>query len=79
MLIVACLEAVALVVLVVLFLHHIQSIQDQAAAERRELANRIQAPDRLPPLDVSLIPLPQDDELDEIDLVGTVMEPKTDG
>src|ERR1035437_2585761 len=48
MIILASLEAVATVIIVFLMLKH-QTVQDQAwTAERRELLERIQRPDRIP-------------------------------
>src|ERR1035437_10446192 len=48
MIILASLEAVAPVIIVFLMLKH-QTVQDQAwTAERRELLERIQSPDRIP-------------------------------
>ena len=75
MAIVAGLEAVALVAVVFLFIRHIQVLQVQAGQERSQLADRIQAPERLP------VPEPvqwnaPDDESDELHLIGTVMAPR---
>ncbi len=71
MTVIACLEAVAVIAVVFLFLRH-QSRQEQAwTLERRELLTRIQRPEMIP------IPAAEpfqfdEREPDEFDLVGTI-------
>ena len=80
MTIIACLEAVALVAVVVLFLRSRASSDAQTAiereswaAERRELLNRVQRPEILPlvPADFKV---PEPSEQDDSHLVGAVLE-----
>lgn len=78
MTIIACLEAVALVAVVFLMLRH-QS--ERAAAHDRQLqslADRIQHPERPQPSAQPWEWPAQDEEPDEIDLVGTIADPKPD-
>jgi hypothetical protein len=46
-------------------------------SERRELTNRVQAPDRLPSVQTADFVLPEV-ELDEFNLVGVISEPSDD-
>ncbi len=81
MIVVTCLLAIALVVIVVAFLHHYrererlwQQVQQEWAAERRELANRIQRPEHIP-VGVSRAWVAPEPEDDEVELVGTIADP----
>lgn len=68
---IAVIEAVALVVVVLAFLWDRRQTEDKWAAERRELLNRVQFPDRMPveaPADFRVPEL----EPDELNLVGTI-------
>lgn len=71
MTVVACLEAVAIVVVVLLLLRHQGEEQARWAVERRELLNRIQRPDQIPvaPRPEFLTPDQEDDFAAE---VGTI-------
>lgn len=72
MVIVACLEAIALVAIVHLLLRHFRDEAADWATERRELLTRIQRPDLVP---LSSVTYSQpESEPDEIGLVGTIQE-----
>jgi hypothetical protein len=78
MIILASLEAAAIVAVVFLMLKH-QTVQEQAwTAERRELLERIQRPDRIPTSTIDPFVFNTDTEPDEFGLVGTIAEPKED-
>src|ERR1035437_10081720 len=78
MIILASLEAVATVIIVFLMLKH-QTVQDQAwTAERRELLERIQRPDRIPSSPADPFVFNTDTEPDEFGLGGTIADPKED-
>lgn len=76
MTVIACLEAVALVAVVFLMLRH--QAERTAAQDRlvQSMADRIQHPERPQPVSETPWVWPQDEEPDEIDLVGTIAEPK---
>jgi uncharacterized protein (DUF362 family) len=76
MIIVASLEAVALVAIVVLMLRHQAASEVAWTAERRELLTRIQRPEHVPTAQTPAFEWPVDDESDEIELVGTIAEPQ---
>lgn len=69
--IVAVLEAVALVATVALFLRHIAALERAWTVERGELLNRIQRPEYTPTQQAEPLVLP-DPEPDYSELVGTV-------
>ena len=78
MIIVASLEAVAIVAIVGFFLRHIRALEAANASERRELCSRIQRPEIIPagPSAPFLMPEP---EQDDTELVGTIRyEPEGD-
>lgn len=78
MILLACIEAVALVAVVI---YLTRQHAEQAAAwyvERRELLNRIQRPEHVP-VAGSLVPFEwPEDQPDEIELVGTIRDPEPD-
>lgn len=71
MIIVACLEAAALVAVVHLLLRHHTQSETAWTAERRELVSRIQAPDRIPIRETAEMVIPEREE-DEWATVGRV-------
>jgi hypothetical protein len=68
---IAVIEAVALVVVVLAFLWDRRQTESVWTAERRELLNRVQFPDRMPTEASAEFRLPEL-EPDEIGLVGTI-------
>ena len=74
MTVIAVVEAVALVILAFLFLHHLSQSERAWTLERRELLTRIQRPELIPTDQARELVIP-DDEPDEIDLVGVAQEP----
>jgi hypothetical protein len=77
--IVAAIEAVALVAVVYLMLRHQRVSESAWTEERRELVNRIQAPERLPIAPQPTFEMPEF-EPDEMHLVGTIGDvPEADG
>jgi hypothetical protein len=71
MILLAVIEAICLVVVVLAFLWDRRQTERAWVAERRELLNRVQFPDRMPvqaPVEFKVPEL----EPDEIDLVGTI-------
>lgn len=71
MTVIAAALAVALVAVVIVALRHIRSLEDRHIEERRELLNRIQAPERLPVPSVEKFEIPERDP-DEWAQVGTI-------
>lgn len=79
MIVVTVALAIALVAVVWLFLAEQRSTQAQTNAERSELLNRIQRPEHITPAaDFPSWQFPEDQEPDELSLVGTIAEPKAD-
>jgi hypothetical protein len=72
MTIVAVVEAVALVAVVLLFLHHIRALERACARERSQLADRIQRPDLLPVREATHFVEPAAKEDDELSMVGRI-------
>jgi hypothetical protein len=71
MAVVAAVEAVALVAVVVILLRHFASQAKAWGEERRELLNRIQAPERIPVASAQVYEVPER-EPDEWATVGTI-------
>ena len=72
---VAAIEAVALLVIVWLFLRHQQISEEAWTVERRELLTRIQRPEIIPGPSLPRFEF-EPEEPDELELVGTILEPK---
>jgi hypothetical protein len=72
MTVVAVVEAVALVLVVIAFLHHLRSVEKRGAAERRQLADRIQRPDLLPAREAVVFAEAPPRKDDQMDMVGRI-------
>lgn len=77
MIIVASIEAIALVAVVLAFLRHHAINEKVHTTERRELLNRIQHPERVPTEPAVPFIFPEPDP-DELELVGTIAEPSAE-
>lgn len=74
MIIVASLEAVAIIAVAFLLVRARSEADRETASERQMLLERIQRPERHPTLPVDEFVTPEP-EPDEFDLVGTIQEP----
>jgi hypothetical protein len=72
MTVIAVVEALALIAVVLGFLHYRDGEQQAWAGERRELLNRIAHPEFVPTQPVAAYPTFVEPEPDEIDKVGTI-------
>lgn len=70
--VVAIAEAVALIAVVLGFLHHIRWLEKQAVLERHTLTNRIQRPEQLPAREVTAFVNPPPREDDQLSMVGKI-------
>lgn len=77
MVVVAGLEAVALVAVVFLLLRHFAASERAWADERRELLNRVQRPDHIPLPSTEQFVFPEQED-DELNKVGTIAPPPED-
>jgi len=72
MTVVAAIEAVALVAVVFLFLHHLRRVERDNTIERQTLADRIQRPELLPVREAPPYREPPPREDDGMSLVGKI-------